>query len=85
LCGVEIDERHIQRKRPPTEAALLRTRFDAVAPVATEDFDQWLGPNSGQLAHRPHFGVALLALTDFPDLLGHLAMVSAKPVGTMKI
>jgi hypothetical protein len=63
----------------------VRVRVNAVAPEATEYFDEWLSADSGQLAYRPHINVAFLALADFPDWLGHCARLSAKPVGTMKI
>jgi hypothetical protein len=59
-------------------------RFNAVALVATENLDQWLGPNSGQLTQRLHFTVALLALSDFPYLLAHRTMMWMKTVGTME-
>jgi hypothetical protein len=63
----------------------VRVRFNAVAPEATEHFDEWLSANSGQLAYRPHINVTFLALADFQDWLSHCARLSAKPVGTMKI
>jgi hypothetical protein len=72
-------------ERPPTEAALLRLRCDAVAPVAAEHFDERFGSDGRQLAQLRHLSVAILALADFPDLLGHPARLRAKPVGTMKI
>jgi hypothetical protein len=58
--------------------------LNAVAAIATEDFDERLGPDGGQLAQRLHFSVAILALADFPYLLGHRPTVIVKPVGTMK-
>jgi hypothetical protein len=63
----------------------LRLRCNAVAPETAEHFDQGFTPDSGQLAHRLHFSVAVLALAGIPDLLSHPAMVCAKPVGKMKI
>jgi hypothetical protein len=62
----------------------MRFRLNAVAVVAAEDFDEWLGPDGGQFAQRLHFSVAILALADFSYLLGHRATMPVKPVGTMK-
>jgi hypothetical protein len=59
---------------------LLRIRFNVVAAIATKYFDKWLGTKSGQLAQWPHFCVAILALADFPDLIGHPSTVREKPV-----
>jgi hypothetical protein len=63
----------------------MRLRCDTVAPVAAEHFDERFGSNSRELAQLRHLSVAILALADIPDLLGHPATVRAKPVGTMKI
>ena len=62
------------------ELYLLRIRFNVVAAIATKYFDKWLGTKSGQLAQWPHFCVAILALADFPDLIGHPSTVREKPV-----
>jgi len=60
-------------------------RFDAVALVATENLDEWLGPDSGQLAQRLHFSAAVLALSDFPYLLAHRTMMRRKTGTTMEL
>lgn len=60
-------------------------RFNAVAGVASEHFDQRLAPDRGQLAQWLHFSLAIIAPADFTDLLFHPATMRAKPVTTMKI